>query len=48
MEWSGVVKVRYESMVMVRRALVGDLNMFMQARVFSWPCAGIRGIRTSR
>lgn len=45
MEWSGVVKVRYESMVMVRRALVGDLNMLCKHAFLAGPCAGIRGIR---
>lgn len=44
-EWSGVVKVRYESMVMVRRALVGDLNMLCKHAFLAGPCAGIRGIR---
>lgn len=45
MEWNGVVKVRYESMVMVRRALVGDLNMLCKHAFLAGPCAGIGDIR---
>lgn len=46
-EWSGVVKVRYESMVMVRRALVGDLNMLCKHAFLAGPCAGVGGIRSA-
>lgn len=45
MEWNGVVKVRYESMVMVRRALVGELNILCKHAFLAGPCTGIRGIR---
>jgi len=44
-EWNGVVKVRYESMVMVRRALVGGLNILCKHAFLAGPCAGFGGIR---